>query len=166
MLRIRSARTNAYDPKLLPPRPEAFFASAFAAGIAATRTACSCSTRSPPSLSSLSATCTSSMKHAPRPYLALLLIHRLLVVGWQNAEIVRNDVFRLACHPTAHHIAQPPLQIGLADFVVCVEFGVANVHVVAIHALDDRVVEITITVVDDSAFRSWLQIKCNNGNMP
>ena len=99
------------------------------------------------------------MNIPPRPYLSLLLIHRLLVVGWQNAQIVRNHVFRLACHPTAHHIANLPLQIGLADFVVCVEFGVTNVHIVPIHALDDRVVEITITMVDDSAFRSWLQIK-------
>ena len=157
MLRIRSVHTNAYDPKSLPPRPEAFFASAFAAGIAATQTACFCSTRSPPSLSSLSATCTSAMQIPPRPYLSLLLIHRLLVVGWKNAKIVRDDVLRLACHPTAHPIAKPPLQIGLADFVVCVEFGVADVHIVAIHALDYRVVEITITMVDDSAFRSWLQ---------
>lgn len=103
------------------------------------------------------------MKRSPQHHLALLLVHRFLVVCGQNAKVVRHSVFCLRGDPTAQLFAQGPLQIGLANFVVRVEFRVANVHIVSRYAFDDRIVEIAIPMENHAAFRSWLHDNRKSG---
>lgn len=100
--------------------------------------------------------------------LLLLHVHRLLVVRRKDPQLVSLLLLLRGLHrnSVSKQRKAHSLQVRFSHSVVCIELGVSNVYLVAVHAVNDRVVEVTVAVEDHSALRSGLCVSRNESQLP
>ena len=100
--------------------------------------------------------------------LLLLHVHRLLVVRREDPQLVSFLLLLRGLHRNSASKQRNArsLQVRFSHSVICIELSVPNVHLVAVHAVNDRVVEVAVAVEDHSALCSGLCISRNEPVLP